>query len=210
MRHGKKFNHLGRKKGHRRAMLANMASSLIMHKRIKTTVAKAKALRKYVEPLLTRSKNDTTHNRRVVFSHLQDKETIKELFGDVSTKIADRPGGYTRILKIGSRLGDGAEMCIIELVDYNADMMKAPGSSSESKKRTRRGRKKKSTNTDTDKAAAVATAETVTEAVEAEAETVTEAVEEQQAEVENVVEEQVEQAEETAQDAAEDASSEEE
>ena len=119
MRHGKKFNHLGRKAAHRKAMLANMACSLIEHKRIKTTVTKAKALRKYVEPLITKSKNDTTHSRRTVFSYLKQKEAITELFGDVASKIANREGGYTRILKIGNRLGDNAEMCIIELVDYN-------------------------------------------------------------------------------------------
>lgn len=141
MRHGKKFNHLGRTSSHRKAMLANMASSLIEHKRIKTTLAKGKELRKYVEPLITRSKNDTTHNRRVVFGYLQNKDAIKELFGGISQKIADRPGGYTRILKTGSRLGDGAEMCIIELVDYNEDMMNAPDQAG-NKKRTRRGRKK--------------------------------------------------------------------
>ncbi|MBF91101.1 MAG: 50S ribosomal protein L17 [Flavobacteriales bacterium] len=119
MRHGKKFNHLGRKAAHRKAMLANMACSLIEHKRIKTTVPKAKALRKYVEPLITKSKNDTTHSRRTVFSYLKQKEAITELFGDVAAKVANRKGGYTRILKTGNRLGDNAEMCIIELVDYN-------------------------------------------------------------------------------------------
>ena len=119
MRHGKKFNHLGRKAAHRKAMLANMACSLIEHKRIKTTVPKAKALRKYVEPLITKSKNDTTHSRRTVFSYLKQKEAITELFGDVAAKLANRDGGYTRILKTGNRLGDNAEMCFIELVDYN-------------------------------------------------------------------------------------------
>ena len=121
MRHGKKFNHLSRKAAHRKAMLANMACSLIEHKRIKTTLAKAKALRVYVEPLLTKSKNDTTHSRRTVFSYLKQKEAITELFGDVATKIADRPGGYTRILKLSNRLGDNAQMAFIELVDYNED-----------------------------------------------------------------------------------------
>ena len=119
MRHGKKFNHLGRKAAHRKAMLANMACSLIEHKRIKTTVPKAKALRKYVEPLITKSKNDTTHSRRTVFSYLKQKDAITELFGDIAAKVANREGGYTRILKTGNRLGDNAEMCIIELVDYN-------------------------------------------------------------------------------------------
>jgi len=121
MRHGKKFNHLGRKAAHRKAMLANMACSLIEHKRIKTTLAKAKALRLYVEPLITKSKNDTTHSRRIVFSYLKQKEAVTELFGDISSKVADRPGGYTRILKLGNRLGDNAQMAFIELVDYNED-----------------------------------------------------------------------------------------
>ena len=119
MRHGKKFNHLGRKTAHRKAMLSNMACSLIEHKRIKTTVAKAKALRKFVEPLITESKTDTTHSRRIVFSHLRQKEVVTELFGDVASKVATRNGGYTRILRTGNRLGDNAEMCFIELVDYN-------------------------------------------------------------------------------------------
>lgn len=119
MRHGKKFNHLGRKTAHRKAMLSNMACSLIEHKRIKTTVAKAKALRKFVEPLITKSKTDTTHSRRIVFSHLRQKEVVTELFGDIASKVATRNGGYTRILRTGNRLGDNAEMCFIELVDYN-------------------------------------------------------------------------------------------
>ena len=119
MRHGKKFNHLGRKAAHRKAMLSNMACSLIEHKRINTTVAKAKALKQYVEPLITKAKDDSTHSRRVVFSYLKQKETIKELFGAVSSKVGDRPGGYTRIIKTGNRLGDNAEMCMIELVDFN-------------------------------------------------------------------------------------------
>ena len=119
MRHRKKFNHLGRKAAHRKAMLANMACSLIEHKKIKTTLAKAKALRVYVEPLITKSKNDTTHSRRTVFSYLKQKEAITELFGDIATKVADRPGGYTRILKLNNRLGDNAQMALIELVDYN-------------------------------------------------------------------------------------------
>ena len=124
MRHNKKFNHLGRTASHRNAMLANMACSLIKHKRITTTVAKAKALKKYVEPLLTKSKNDTTNSRRVVFSNLQDKYAVTELFKEISVKIADRPGGYTRIIKTGHRLGDNAEMCFIELVDYDENMAK--------------------------------------------------------------------------------------
>lgn len=124
MRHGKKINHLGRTASHRKAMLSNMASSLILHKKIKTTVAKAKSLRKYVEPLLNRAKQDTTHSRRMVFSYLQDKESVKILFGEIAEKIGERPGGYTRILKTGSRLGDNADMCIIELVDYNENLIK--------------------------------------------------------------------------------------
>jgi len=141
MRHGKKFNHLGRKVGHRKALLANMACSLIKHKRIQTTLAKAKALRKYIEPLLTKGKANTTHSRRVVFSYLQDKEAVRELFDDVSEKIANRPGGYTRIIKLGFRFGDGAEMAMIELVDYNENLLKSDSKSGK-RKRTRRGRKK--------------------------------------------------------------------
>ncbi len=144
MRHNKKFNHLGRKDAHRKAMLANMASSLIEHKRISTTVAKAKALRMYVEPLITKAKEDTTHSRRVVFSYLQDKNAVSELFREVAGKVADRPGGYTRILKTGNRLGDNAEMCIIELVDFNEAMMAAKEEAAAPKKRrSRRGGAKK-------------------------------------------------------------------
>jgi len=138
MRHGKKINHLGRTSAHRKAMLSNMASSLILHKRVTTTVAKAKALRKYVEPLLTKSKSDTTHSRRTIFAYLQDKESLKELFDAVAGKIANRPGGYTRILKTGNRLGDNADMCIIELVDYNENMLGATAASADAKPRTRR------------------------------------------------------------------------
>jgi len=136
MRHGKKVNHLGRTDSHRKAMLANMASSLILHKRITTTLAKAKALRSYVEPLLTKSKNDTTHSRRTVFSYLKDKETVTILFREVAEKIAARPGGYTRIVKLENRLGDNAEMAIIELVDYNTVYTK--GSAPAERKSTRR------------------------------------------------------------------------
>lgn len=143
MRHGKKFNHLGRTTSHRKAMLSNMATSLILHKRISTTLAKAKALRKYVEPILTRGKEDSTHSRRMVFSYLQNKESVKTLFDEVSEKIANRPGGYTRILKTGNRLGDNAEMCIIELVDYNENLIKEAKPSQGKKKRSRRGGKKK-------------------------------------------------------------------
>lgn len=141
MRHGNKINHLGRKAPHRKAMLANMASSLIVHKRISTTLAKAKELRKYVEPLITKAKDDTTHSRRVVFSYLQDKYSVKELFNDVAERVASRPGGYTRILKTGSRLGDNAEMCIIELVDYNELMLQAEDTSKSKTRRSRRSRR---------------------------------------------------------------------
>lgn len=145
MRHGNKVNALGRTASHRKAMLSNMASSLILHKRITTTVAKAKALRVFVEPLLTKSKEDTTHNRRVVFSYLQDKESVKILFDEISNKISDRPGGYTRIIKTDYRLGDNAEMCIMELVDYNALLL----SESDTKKaKTRRSRSAKKTSAD--------------------------------------------------------------
>ena len=142
MRHGKKFNHLGRTASHRKAMLSNMASSLIQHKRISTTVAKAKALRKYVEPLITKAKTDSTHSRRVVFSYLQDKESVTTLFSEVADKVASRAGGYTRIIKTGNRLGDNADMCIIELVDYNENLLKE---AAPKKKRSRRGGKKKAT-----------------------------------------------------------------
>ena len=137
MRHNKKFNHLGRTASHRNAMLSNMAISLIMHKRITTTVAKAKALKKYVEPLITKCKQDTTNSRRVVFSYLQDKFAVTELFKEVSVKVADRPGGYTRIIKTGHRLGDNAEMCFIELVDFDENMAKQ----TVKKTRTRRSKK---------------------------------------------------------------------
>lgn len=155
MRHNKKFNHLGRTASHRNAMLSNMACSLIKHKRITTTVAKAKALKKFVEPLITRSKDDTTNSRRVVFGYLQDKFAVTELFKEISVKVADRPGGYTRIIKTGHRLGDNAEMCFIELVDYNENMAKTAA-----KKATRTRRSKK--------------AAAATEEVSAEAETATE------------------------------------
>ncbi len=137
MRHGKKFNHLSRTASHRAAMLSNMATSLIMHKRITTTLAKAKALKQYVEPLLTKSKQDTTNARRVVFSYLQNKYAISELFSTVAPKIADRPGGYTRIIKTGFRQSDGADMCFIELVDFDENMMKTEKKA----RRTRRSRK---------------------------------------------------------------------
>ena len=136
MRHRKKFNHLGRKKGHRSSMLANMACSLIYHKRINTTLAKAKALKRFVEPLITKSKSDTTHNRRIVFSRIKQKNAISELFREISVKVADRPGGYTRVIRLGNRLGDNAEMAMIELVDYN-DVF----SHEKKKKSTRRSRR---------------------------------------------------------------------
>jgi large subunit ribosomal protein L17 len=139
MRHGKKFNHLGRTASHRAALLSNMASSLILHKRIETTVAKAKELRKYVEPLITKSKDDSTNNRRVVFAYLQNKESVKELFGIVSEKVANRPGGYTRIIKLGNRLGDNAEICFIELVDFNETMLAAAAEKAGKTRRSRRG-----------------------------------------------------------------------
>ncbi len=139
MRHGKKFNHLGRTAAHRKAMLANMASSLIEHKRINTTVAKAKALKKYVEPLITKSKNDNTHSRRIVFSYLQNKNAVSELFRTVADKVGDRPGGYTRIIKTGNRLGDNAEMCMIELVDFNDIYTNAKEEGKGKTRRSRRG-----------------------------------------------------------------------
>ena len=139
MKHNKKVNHLGRKTAHRTSMLANMATSLIMHKRIATTTAKAKALKVFVEPLITKSKDDTTTSRRVVFSKLRNKEAVTELFREISQKVANRPGGYTRILRIGFRQGDAAEMCIIELVDYNENMLKETAA----KKTTRTRRSKK-------------------------------------------------------------------
>lgn len=175
MRHGKKFNHLGRTKPHRKAMLSNMASSLILHKRIVTTVAKAKALRGFVEPLITKAKEDTTHSRRVVFRYLQDKESVKALFDDISDKVAQRPGGYTRILKTGNRLGDNADMCVMELVDYNEALLKEAKPAKAKTRRSRRG----------GKSAAAATAAAATEAV----------VDQDQEAPEEVVEEVVEQAE---------------
>ena len=145
MRHNKKFKHLSRTASHRQSLLANMAISLIMHKRITTTLAKAKALKKYVEPLITRSKNDTTTSRRVVFRYLQNKYAVTELFKEISTKVADRPGGYTRIIKLGTRQGDAAEMAFIELVDYDENMVKTPKAA----KKTRRSRRSKAEAEDT-------------------------------------------------------------
>jgi large subunit ribosomal protein L17 len=146
MRHQRVINHLGRTSSHRKSMLANMATSLILHKRITTTTAKAKALKTYVEPLITKSKEDSTHSRRTVFSYLKDKSAVSELFREVSPKIGERPGGYTRILKIGNRIGDNAEMCILELVDYNEAML---GKESEKPKTTRRRRSSKKTTAET-------------------------------------------------------------
>ena len=160
MRHNKKFNHLGRTASHRSSMLAKMAISLIMHKRITTTVAKAKALKKYVEPLITKAKEDSTNSRRVVFSYLQNKEAIKELFGEVSQKVGERPGGYTRIIKLGARQGDAAQVCFIELVDFDPEMAKTTETK---KKTTRRSRK-------SNKAAEAAVETPATEAAEATAE----------------------------------------
>ena len=158
MRHNKKFNHLGRKTAHRKSMLANMAISLIQHKRIATTLAKAKALQVYVEPLLTKGKDDTTHSRRTVFSYLQNKDAVTELFQNISQKIADRPGGYTRILRTGFRLGDNAEMCIIELVDYNENMLKEKAAKKAARTR-RAGAAKKAAVAEAPKAKAAPVAE---------------------------------------------------
>jgi len=169
MRHGKKFNHLSRTAPHRKAMLSNMASSLILHKRITTTVAKAKALRKYVEPIITKAKDDTTHSRRVVFSYLQNKESVTVLFSEVAEKVANRPGGYTRILKTGNRLGDNADMCIMELVDFNELMLKEAAP----EKKTRRSRRGKGTSAET--TPVVETTETSTEETEAIEEPIAEA-----------------------------------
>ena len=153
MRHNKNFNHLGRQSSHRKALMSNMASSLILHKRIETTVAKAKALRQFVEPLVTRAKEDTTHSRRVVFSYLQDKYAVTELFKETAVKVGDRPGGYTRIIKLGARLGDAAQMCFIELVDYNENMAKTQA------KKTRRRRSTKKADAPVVEEAVVATEE---------------------------------------------------
>lgn len=156
MRHNKKFNHLGRKSAHRKSLLANMSISLIQHKRITTTLAKAKALKVYVEPLLTKSKEDTTNSRRVVFSYLQNKEAVTELFQNISQKIASRPGGYTRILRTGFRLGDNAEMCIIELVDYNENMLKEKATKKAARTRRSTARKVAAAEEVVEKAAPVA------------------------------------------------------
>jgi large subunit ribosomal protein L17 len=164
MRHGKKFNKLGRQKPHREAMLSNMAASLILHKRINTTVAKAKALRLYVEPIITRSKEDTTHSRRMVFRYLQSKTAVAELFRDVAPKVASRPGGYTRIIKLENRLGDNAEMCMMELVDFNELML--AGKEGKKAKTTRRGRSKKATTASAKETTADTSTETTSSAEE--------------------------------------------
>ena len=166
MRHNKKFNHLSRTASHRAAMLSNMACSLIKHKRITTTLAKAKALKKYVEPLITKSKNDTTNSRRVVFSYLQDKYAVTELFKEISAKVADRPGGYTRIIKTGFRISDGSDMCFIELVDYDENMAKTKKKAT----RTRRSKKAAAEAAPAAEAAAAETTEAAAEAPAAEAE----------------------------------------
>ena len=191
MRHGKKFNHLGRQTAHRAAMLSNMASSLIIHKRISTTVAKAKALRKYIEPLITRSKTDSTHSRRVAFSYLQDKETIQELFSNVAEKVGNRPGGYTRIIKTVNRLGDNAEMCMMELVDFNELMLQDKPAKAKSRRSRRGGKKADET---------VAADEKVETSEEVVAETAEEVVEEIAAE-KTLVEDVAEEIETTTEDA---------
>ncbi|RMG75546.1 MAG: 50S ribosomal protein L17 [Bacteroidetes bacterium] len=201
MRHGKKVNHLGRKAAHRKAMLANMAVSLIEHKRITTTVAKAKALRVYIEPLVTKAKNDTMHSRRTVFSYLKNKEAIKELFGPIAEAVATRPGGYTRILKIGNRKGDNAEMAFIEFVDFNEFAPGKSGSSSSSSRRRRRRKSRSSDAKEVETPVVEDEVEVVEETVEAvkEAEVVEEVVEEVAEAAEEVVEEATEEvAEETA------------
>ena len=193
MRHKKSFNHLGRKPAHRKAMLSNMASSLIIHKRIETTTAKAKALKRYVEPLITRSKDDSTHSRRVVFSYLQDKEAVSELFREVGAKVADRPGGYTRIIRLGNRLGDNADMCMMELVDFNETLLAEKAATKKSTSRRRRSSKPKAEGVvATEQAAATeATVETVVEEAVDEETVAEEAVVEEAVVEEAVVEEAV-------------------
>jgi len=194
MRHGKKFNHLSRKTAHRKSMLSNMACSLIEHKKINTTLAKAKALRKYVEPLITKSKTDTTHSRRVVFSYLKQKEAVSELFREVASKVAERPGGYTRIIKLNPRLGDNAEMAIIELVDYN-ELMLTQKTSKTKKTRRRRGKKSTSpnveipTSSETIEETSIANTEVVEETNSKLEQVTDEVVVEEVAATENVVEE---------------------
>ncbi|MEM0992891.1 MAG: 50S ribosomal protein L17 [Bacteroidota bacterium] len=194
MRHGKKFNHLGRKAGHRKALMKNLACALIEHKRIKTTLAKAKALRKYIEPLVTKAKSGTVHNRRVVFSYLQNKEAIKELFGDVVDKVGDRPGGYTRVIKLGFRRSDGAEMALIEFVDYNETYSAPKAGESDSKKRRRRTRRGSS---NTAAASVAATTEEMVEEVEEIETTIEETVENVSTEAVDTIEESTATEEET-------------
>lgn len=198
MRHGKKFNHLGRTASHRAALLSNMASSLILHKRIQTTVAKAKELRKYVEPMITKSKTDSTNNRRVVFSYLQNKDAIKELFSIVSEKVANRPGGYTRIIKLGNRLGDNAEICFIELVDFNETMLAASAEKAGKTRRSRRGGAAKATEAAAPVAAAVVAEEAPSAEVVEEAPVAEVVAEEAASEVAEVEETTPEVAEEAA------------
>lgn len=192
MRHGKKFNHLGRTSSHRKAMLSNMASSLILHKRIRTTLAKAKALRTFVEPLLTNSKEDSTHSRRLVFSYLQNKEAVSELFREISKKIAERHGGYTRILKTGTRLGDNAEMCIIELVDYNENLLHIKEETTAKTTRRRRSTTKKTKEKATDETEAVNEEEPVEAVPKKRKKASKEAVEDKVEETEELQEEQSE------------------
>ena len=210
MRHSKVVNHLGRTSSHRKAMLANMATSLIIHKRITTTITKAKALRTYVEPLITKSKDDSTHSRRMVFSYLQDKKAVAELFREISPKIGERPGGYTRILKTGNRIGDNADMCIIELVDYNEGMLASSEATKAKATRRRRATKKKpETAAVAEKTTTPKEPETVAEVVDA----VAEVVEEIEAKIEKKpaeVEETTEVTEETALEIAEEPATEEE
>lgn len=177
MRHGKKFNHLGRKSAHRKALMRNMTIALVEHKRIKTTLAKAKALRQYIEPLITKAKTDTMHNRRVVFSYLQDKESIKELFGPIAAKIGDRPGGYVRVIRLGFRRSDGSEMALIEFVDYNETYVATDDSTGKKKRRRRRGKGGTGSSEATTATAVAEESETVEEVVEEVADTVEEAVE---------------------------------
>lgn len=207
MRHGKKVNHLGRKAPHRKALLKNLANALIEHKRITTTTAKAKALRVYVEPLLTKAKNNTTHSRRVVFGYLQSKTAVAELFDNIGGKIADRPGGYTRIIKLAPRLGDGAEMAMIELVDYNENLQKETKKGGGRKRRTRRGGKSESTENKTEakeEAKVAAAEETAAEDTATEA-TATEEAQVEETQVEETTEAPAEEAkaEEAAEETAE-------
>ncbi|MEM7656113.1 MAG: 50S ribosomal protein L17 [Bacteroidota bacterium] len=204
MRHGKKFNHLSRKSAHRKAMLANMAISLIEHKRIKTTLAKAKALRIYVEPLITKAKSDTTHSRRVVFSYLQNKEAVKELFGEVASAVMDRPGGYTRILKLGTRSGDNTEMALIELVDFNEFGATDSPTGRKSRRRRRRGKSKTKQETAAVEAPAVEDAVVVEETKEEGiVEQIKDKIEDAVEAVEDVVEDVVEEVKEAVEDVKE-------